>query len=117
MLQSPAQRGDTKKPTSATSALPLLVLLVIPGFCLVQMQFDHWVARRKRAREAKHAEAEEAFTAGSTTGGGAAAASNDDAAAKAASTPAAAAISLAAEASGSGSAATTQAEPVTPSPA
>ena len=86
VLQSPSP-GDATKPqkkTSSVDALPLLVLLIIPGFCLAQMQFDHWVARRKRAREAKHAEAEEAYTAGRTPG---------TAAAVAASPPAAAATS------------------------
>ena len=69
LQQSPAQRGDAKQATSAKDALPLLALLVIPGFCLAQMQLDHWAARRKRAREAKHAEAEEAFGAGGSAGG------------------------------------------------
>ena len=74
---SPGGGGATKpqKKTSSVDALPLLVLLVIPGFCLAQMQFDHWVARRKRAREAKHVQAEEAYTAGRTPDTAAAAAS------------------------------------------
>ena len=86
VLQSPSPGGATKpqNKTSSVDALPLLVLLVIPGFCLAQMQFDHWVARRKRAREAKHAQAEEAYTAGRTP---------DTAAAVAASPPATAAAS------------------------
>ena len=49
------QAGLPKTP--ATSYLPLLVLLVIPLFCVLQMNFDHCVARRKRAREAREAAA------------------------------------------------------------
>ena len=88
MLQSPPQ-GDVMAPpqkkTSSVDALPLLVLLIIPGFCLAQMQFDHWVARRKRAREAKHAQAEDAYTAGRTPGTVAAAAAESPPAAAATS--------------------------------
>jgi hypothetical protein len=64
LQQSPAQHSDAKQATSAKDALPLLALLIIPGFCLLQMYLDCCTARRKRAREAKHAEAEESFGAG-----------------------------------------------------